>query len=82
MQTLKKICRNFKKRAKFPKFHKKGIRDSFRESDPKGIRLDQVNSRIQLPKIGWVRDRNSREVLWGNAQCHGQLIGGQVVRQH
>src|SRR5467141_316253 len=53
----------FQKRAAFPKFHKKGLRDSFRESDPKGIKLDQANSRIQLPKIGWVRYRNSREVL-------------------
>src|SRR5438105_10353621 len=53
----------FRKRAEFPKFHKKGIRDSFRESDPKCIKLDQVNRRIQLPKLGWVRYRNSREVL-------------------
>ena len=53
----------FQKRAKFPKFHKKDLRDSFRESDPKCIKLDQVNRRIQLPKIGWVRYRNSREVL-------------------
>jgi putative transposase len=53
----------FKKRAKFPKFHKKGLRDAFRESDRQCIKLDQVNSRIQLPKIGWVRYRNSREVL-------------------
>src|SRR5256885_3004834 len=37
----------FKKRAKFPNFHKKGIRDSFRESDAKCIKLDQVNSRMQ-----------------------------------
>jgi putative transposase len=54
---------SFKKRAQFPKFHKKGLRDSFRESDPQCIQLDQVNSRMQLPKIGWVRYRNSREVL-------------------
>jgi putative transposase len=53
----------FQKRAAFPKFHKKGLRDSFRESDPKGIKLDQANSRMQLPKIGWIRYRNSREVL-------------------
>jgi putative transposase len=53
----------FKKRAAFPKFHKKGLRDSFRESDPKCIKLEQANSRIRLPKIGWVRYRNSREVL-------------------
>lgn len=53
---------SFQKRAKFPNFHKKGQRDSFRESDTKCIKLDQANSRIQLPKIGWVRYRNSREV--------------------
>jgi len=53
----------FKKRAAFPKFHKKGLRDSFRESDPQCSKLDQANSRIQLPKIGWIRYRNSREVL-------------------
>lgn len=53
----------FKKRADFPKFHKKGQRSSFRESDPKCITLDQGNNRIRLPKIGWVRYRNSREVL-------------------
>jgi putative transposase len=53
----------FKKRADFPKFHKKGQRSSFRESDPKCIALDQANSRIRLPKIGWVRYRNSRDVL-------------------
>jgi putative transposase len=53
----------FKKRAEFPKFHKKGQRSSFRESDPKCVSLDQVNSRIRLPKIGWVGYRNSREVL-------------------
>ena len=53
----------FKKRADFPKFHKKGQRSSFRESDAKCVTLDQPNSRIRLPKIGWVRYRNSREVL-------------------
>jgi len=53
----------FQKRAAFPKFHKKGLRDSFRESDPQCIKLEQANSRMQLPKIGWVRYRNSREVL-------------------
>jgi len=53
----------FQKRAAFPKFHKKGMRDSFRESDPKCIKLDQGNSRVQLPKIGSVRYRNSRAVL-------------------
>src|SRR6266513_1699739 len=53
----------FERRAKFPMFHKKGVRDSFRESDQKCIKLEQWNNLIQLPKIGWVGYRNSREVL-------------------
>src|SRR5690606_5280182 len=51
------------KRANFPRFKKKGQHDSFRYPDPKQIKLDQANSRIFLPKLGWVRYRNSREVL-------------------
>ncbi|MEJ2476438.1 MAG: RNA-guided endonuclease TnpB family protein [Desulfuromonadales bacterium] len=46
---------------RFPRFKKKGQRDSFRY--PQGCKLDQVNSRIYLPKLGWVRYRNSRVVL-------------------
>jgi putative transposase len=50
---LDKAYQNFfKKRAQFPKFKKKGQRTSFRESDPKTITFDQLNSRIRLPKIG------------------------------
>ncbi len=29
---------------------------------PQGVKLDQENSRIFLPKLGWIRYRNSREV--------------------
>ena len=64
IRDLDRAYTNFsRKRAKLPKFHKKGRRDSFRESDAKCIKLDQVNSRIRLPKIGWMRYHNSREVL-------------------
>lgn len=66
-QTLKDLERAyanfFAKRADFPRFKKKGQHDSFRYPDPKQIKLDQANSRIFLPKLGWVRYRNSREVL-------------------
>lgn len=66
-QTLKDLERAyanfFAKRADFPRFKKKGQSDSFRYPDPKQIKLDQANSRIFLPKLGWVRYRNSREVL-------------------
>jgi putative transposase len=53
----------FAQRAGFPKFKKKGRSDSFRYPEPKQIQLDQANSRIFLPKLGWLRYRNSREVL-------------------
>lgn len=64
-QTLKDLERAYKnffaKRADFPRFKKKGQSDSFRY--PQGCKLDQANSRIFLPKLGWVRYRNSRVVL-------------------
>jgi len=66
-QTLKDLERAyanfFAQRADFPRFKRKGRRDSFRYPDPKQIRLDQANSRIFLPKLGWLRYRNSRDVL-------------------
>ncbi|MCQ9425851.1 transposase [Pseudomonas sp. LJDD11] len=65
-QSLKDLERAytnfFAKRADFPRFKKKGQRDSFRYPDPKQIKLDQTNSRLFLPKLGWLRYRNSREV--------------------
>ena len=66
-QTLKSLDRALmdafdkKNPKKFPRFKKKGQRDSF--CYPQGCKLEQQNSRIYLPKIGWVRYRNSREVL-------------------
>ncbi|TLF52365.1 transposase, partial [Halomonas urmiana] len=66
-QSLKDLERAyanfFAKRADFPRFKKKGQRDSFRYPDPKQIRLDQGNRRLYLPKLGWLRFRKSREVL-------------------
>ncbi len=53
----------FEKRAGFPRVRKKGRDDSFRYPDPKQIKLDQANSRIFLPKLGWMRVRFSRPVL-------------------
>ena len=63
-QGLERAYKNFfAKRAAFPRFKKKGQRDSFRYPDPKQIKLDQANSRIFLPKLGWIRYRSSRDVL-------------------
>lgn len=41
---------------------KKGQHGSFRYPDPKQIKLDQANSRLFLPKLGWLRYRKSRDV--------------------
>lgn len=64
-QSLKDLERGYKnffqKRAAFPRFKKRGQNDAFRY--PQGVKLDQANNRISLPKLGWVRYRNSREVL-------------------
>ena len=66
-QTLKDLERAyshfFAKRADLPRFKKKGQSDSFRYPDPKQLKLDQANNRLFLPKLGWLRYRNSREVL-------------------
>ena len=53
----------FAKRADFPRFKKKGKGDSFRYPAPKQVKLDEGNSRIFLPKLGWIRYRNSRDIL-------------------
>ena len=51
----------FQERAGFPKFKKKGVKESFRF--PQGCQIEQHNNRLYLPKIGWVRYRNSRNVV-------------------
>ncbi len=64
LKDLDKAYQNFfAKRADFPRFKRKGSGDSFRYPQPQQIKLDQANSRILLPKLGWVRYRNSRDVL-------------------
>ena len=63
LKDLEKAYKNFfSKRTSFPRFKKKGIGDSFRYPDPKQMKFDQTNNRIFLPKLGWLRYRNSRDV--------------------
>lgn len=62
LKDLERAYQNFfAKRADFPQRKRKGIHDAFRF--PQGIQLDQGNNRIYLPKLGWMRYHNSREVL-------------------
>ena len=62
LKDLEKAFKNFfQKRANPPKFKKKGIKERIRF--PQGCKLEQHNNRLYLPKIGWVRYRNSRQVV-------------------
>ncbi len=58
-----------------PVFKKKGRRDSFRY--PQGTWLEQNNNRIFLPKLGWVRYRNSQQVLGVVKNVTVRMSGGK-----
>ena len=64
-QSLKNLERAytnfFQKRADFPKFKKKGQRESFRI--PQGFEIDKQNGRIKLAKLAWMRYRKSQDIL-------------------
>ena len=63
LKDLDKAYQNFfGKRAGYPRFRKKGQSESFRFPDANQFEVDQVNSRIRLPKLGWIRYRNSRDI--------------------
>ena len=78
-QALKDLDRAYKnflaKRADFPRFKRKGVHDAFRY--PQGFRLDEGNSRIFLPKIGWVRYRKSRATEGTPKQVTVSLSAGK-----
>jgi len=62
LKNLERAYKNFfEKRADFPRFKRKGMGDSLRF--PQGCEIDQANGRIKLPKLGWMRYRNSRDIL-------------------
>jgi len=65
-QAIKDLERSyvnfFQKRTDFPKFKKRGIKDSFRYPQGRKIKLDEANNRIFLPKLGYIRYRNSRNI--------------------
>jgi len=64
LKDLERAYSNFfAKRAAFPRFKKKSQRDGFRYPDPKQFKVDANNSRVFLPKLGWMRYRNSRKIL-------------------
>ncbi len=64
LKDLDKAFLNFFRRLKkggkpgYPKFKKKGHRESFRF--PQGVKTE--GSKVYLPKIGWVKFRKSQEI--------------------
>ena len=66
-QSLKNLSQALKEAfdktnpKQFPKFKKKGQRDSFRY--PQGFKIDNDNGRVFLPKIGWIRYNKSQNVI-------------------
>ena len=64
LKDLDRAYKNFfKGLAAFPRFKKKGKNDSFRYPDEMQFKIDEPNSRVFLPKLGWVRYRNSRAIV-------------------
>lgn len=78
LDSLKKLKQGRINRAQLigePVFKKKEKHASFRY--PQGTCLEQNNNRIWLPKLGWVRYRNSREVLGAVKNVTVSLAGGR-----
>ncbi len=63
--------RFFKKQTKFPRFKKKGIRDSFELSNDQ---FQVQGKRIKIPNLGWVRMRES-------VRFSGKFIKATVSRR-
>ncbi|CAN7775421.1 transposase [Variovorax sp. LjRoot290] len=58
----------------YPRFKKRGDESGIRFPDNQKFKLDASNARIQLPKLGWVRMRMSRQV-------EGELRNASVTRE-
>jgi len=77
LKDLKRACTDFfEKRADFPDIHKKGRKDSFRI--PQGFEVDNANGRISLPKIGWIRNRKSRDIEGQPKNVTVSIVAGKV----
>jgi putative transposase len=88
LKDLERAYTNFfAKRSDLPRFKKKERHSSFRYPDPTQIRLDQINSRLFLPKLGWLHYRNSRPVLGSvknvtvSLSCGKWLVSIQTERE-
>ena len=58
---FKYLKKQRKGNSQFPKFKKKGIKDSYTSiNNANTIRIDYDSHKIKLPKLGWVKYRDSR----------------------
>lgn len=58
---FKSLKKQRKGNSQFPKFKKKGIKDSYTSvNNANTIRVDYDNHKIKLPKLGWVSYRDTR----------------------
>ena len=51
---------NKKGNSGFPKFHKKGVKDSYRVMNNGAIKMDFKNHKIRMPKMRWIKFRDNR----------------------
>ena len=55
-----------KGKSGFPKFHKRGRKDSYRAiNNNNGIEIDYDKSKVKLPKLGWISFRDSNRKYCG-----------------
>jgi putative transposase len=65
-QTLRRLeaafQRFFAAEGGYPRFKRRGQEPGLRFPDPRQFALDQGNARVKLPKLGWLRMRQSQPV--------------------
>lgn len=65
-QTLRRLeaayQRFFARQGGYPRFKRRGQEPGLRFPDPRQFALDQGNARVKLPKLGWLRLRQSQGV--------------------
>lgn len=69
LRDLDAAYQNFFRRVKqgqkpgFPKFKKKNSKQSYKTTNPNKFSLPVKDSKVRLPKIGWVKFKQDREIL-------------------
>lgn len=69
LRDLDVAYQNFFRRVKqgqkpgFPKFKKKNSKQSYKTTNPNKVQLPVEDNKVRLPKIGWVKFKQDREIL-------------------